>query len=68
LPAPPDWDFCPPEVEGRQPPGTVAYLGLDAFAVPARGPAWEDWKMLFVGLLYNPCKDHTLYLVDYDFE
>jgi hypothetical protein len=46
----------------------VAYLGLDAFAVPTRGPAGVDWKMLFVGLLYDPGKDHTRYLVEYDFE
>src|SRR5262245_25053251 len=27
-----------------------------------------DWKMLYVGLLYDPGKEHTLYLADYDFE
>jgi hypothetical protein len=64
----PDWDFSLPPQDGRPFPGTVAYLGLDAFAVPTRGPGGVDWKMLYVGLLYDPGKKHTLYLVDYDFE
>lgn len=64
----PDWDFRLPERDGRRLPGTVAYLGLDAFAVPTRAQDGVDWKMLYVGLLYDPGKDHTLYLVDYDFE
>jgi hypothetical protein len=64
----PPWDFRLPERDGQRFPGTVAYLGLDAFAVPTRGAAGVDWKMLYVGLLYDPGKDHTLYLVDYDFE
>jgi hypothetical protein len=64
----PHWDFRLPQRDGRRFPGTVAYLGLDAFAVPTRGPAGVDWKMLYVGLLYDPGKEHTLYLVDYDFE
>jgi hypothetical protein len=68
LPRPPDWDFRLPPREGRRFPGTVAYVGLDAFAVPTRGPGRVDWKMLYVGLLYDPGKDHTLYLVEYDFE
>jgi hypothetical protein len=68
LPKPPAWDFRLPERDGRRPPGTAAYLGLDAFAVPTRGQAGVDWKMLYVGLLYDPGKGHTLYLVDYDFE
>ena len=68
LPKPPDWDFSLPARDGQQFPGTVAYVGLDAFAVPTRGPKGVDWKMLYVGLLYDPGKEHTLYLVDYDFE
>jgi hypothetical protein len=68
LPHPPDWDFTVPPRDGQQFPGTVAYLGLDAFAVPTRGRGGVDWKMLYVGLLYDPGKQHTLYLVDYDFE
>jgi hypothetical protein len=65
---PPDWDFTLPDRDGQRFAGTVAYLGLDAFAVPTRGEQAVDWKMLYVGLLYDPGKDHTLYLVDYDFE
>lgn len=68
LPQPPAWDFTLPAPDGQHFPGTVAYVGLDAFAVPTRGPARVDWKMLYVGLLYDPGKDHTLYLADYDFE
>lgn len=68
LPKTPDWDFTLPGRDGQSFPGTVAYLGLDAFAVPTRGAHTVDWKMLYVGLLYDPGKEHTLYLVDYDFE
>jgi hypothetical protein len=64
----PDWDFAVPDRDGQPFAGTVAYAGLDAFAVPTRGTGGVDWKMLYVGLLYDPGKDHTLYLVDYDFE
>jgi hypothetical protein len=66
--APPRWDLTLPDRDGQGFPGTVAYVGLDAFAVPTRGDGEVDWKMLYVGLLYDPRKDHTLYLVDYDFE
>jgi hypothetical protein len=68
LPKAPDWDFSLPDRDGQHFAGTVAYLGLDAFAVPTRGRSGVDWKMLYVGLLYDPGKGHTLYLVDYDFE
>jgi hypothetical protein len=68
LPHVPDWDFTLPERDGRRFPGTVAYVGMDAFAVPTRAEGRVDWKMLYVGLLYDPGKGHTLYLVDYDFE
>jgi hypothetical protein len=68
LPRPPDWDFSLPDRGGRKFAGTVAYAGLDAFAVPTRGAGGVDWKMLDVGLLYDPAKENTLYLVDYDFE
>jgi hypothetical protein len=64
----PDWDFTLPERDGQRFPGTVGYVGLDAFAVPTRGVGGVDWKMLYVGVLYDPPKEHTLYLVDYDFE
>jgi hypothetical protein len=69
VPAPaPDWDFSLPDRDGQSFAGTVAYAGLDAFAVPTRAAGKVDWKMLYVGLLYDPGKAHTLYLVDYDFE
>lgn len=64
----PPWDFTLPDREGQSFAGTVGYVGLDAFAVPTRGDQGVDWKMLYVGLLYDPPKEHTLYLVDYDFE
>lgn len=68
LSEPPKWDFRLRDDDGQRLTATVAYLGLDAFAVPTRGDDGVDWKMLYVGLLYDPGKDHTLYLVDYDFE
>jgi hypothetical protein len=68
LPQQPDWDFRLPEQDGQRCPGSVAYVGMDAFAVPTRGDGQVDWKMLYVGLLYDPGKEYTLYLVDYDFE
>jgi len=68
LAKPPQWDFRLLDDDGERLPATVAYLGMDAFAVPTRGVGGVDWKMLYVGLLYDPGKDHTLYLVDYDFE
>jgi hypothetical protein len=64
----PNWDFTLPEQDGRRFPGTVGYVGMDAFAVPTRGASGVDWKMLYVGTLYDPPKEHTLYLVGYDFE
>jgi hypothetical protein len=68
LPRAPAWDFSLPDRDGRKFGGTVAYAGLDAFAVPTRAAGGIDWKMLYVGLLYDPSKEHTLYLADYDFE
>jgi len=64
------WDFSLPERDGQSFPGTVAYLGLDAFAVatrPAKGKGVE-WRMLYVGLLYDPRKEHTVYVTDFDFQ
>jgi hypothetical protein len=42
------WDFTLPRRDGRSFEGTVAYLGIDAFAVPMRGKdgATIDWRML----------------------
>jgi len=68
LPRPPAWDFSLPDRDGQKFSGTAAYAGLDAFAVPTRAAGGIDWKMLYVGLLYDPSKEHTLYLADYDFE
>ncbi len=67
---PADWDFRLPDRDGRSFAGTVAYLGLDAFAVPTRAAAGGavDWRMLYVGLLYDPGKEHAVYLSDFDFE
>ena len=64
------WDLTLPRRDGRPFDGTVAYLGLDAFAVPTRGKegAAIDWRMLYVGLLYSPDKEHTVYLADFDRE
>jgi hypothetical protein len=68
LPRAPRWDLRLPERDGQKFPGTVAYAGMDAFAVPTRAAGGIDWKMLYVGLLYDPRKENTLYLADYDFE
>jgi hypothetical protein len=68
LTAVPDWDFTIPDRDGQSFPGTLAYAGLDAFAVPTRQRGGVEWKMLYVGLLYDPAKTHTVYVVDYDFE
>jgi hypothetical protein len=63
------WDFTLPEADdGRRFPGTVAYVGLDSFAVPTRGRGAVAWRMLYVGLLYDPRKRHTVYLADFDHE
>ena len=68
LPQPPAWDFSLPDRDGQKFSGTVAYAGMDAFAVPTRASGGVGGKMLYVGLLYDPSKEHTLYLADYDFE
>jgi hypothetical protein len=61
------WDFTLPDREGRSFAGTVAYLGIDAFSVPILGAEGKrEWKMMYVGLLYDPRKQHTVYLTGYD--
>lgn len=64
------WDFTLPQRDDTTFASSVAYLGLDAFAVPTRpaprGPV--EWRMLYVGLLYDPRKQHTVYVTDFDFE
>ncbi len=43
-------------------------MGLDAFAVPTRGPEGRgtSYRMLDTGLLYDPHKRPTLYVADFD--
>jgi hypothetical protein len=65
---PAEWDFRLPDRDGRSFPGTVAYPGLGAFAVPTRRGGGVDWRRPYVGLLYDPRKGHTVYLSDFDFE
>jgi len=61
------WDFSLPERDGKRFRGTVAYVGLDALAVPTIGADGKrEWKMLNVGLLYDPRKKHTIYLSGFD--
>ena len=64
------WDFSLPDRDGQSFPGTVGYRGLDAFAVATRPAAGKgvEWRMRYVGLLYDPRKEHTVYVTDYDFE
>lgn len=40
---------------------------MDAFAVPAIGADGKrEWKMLNVGLLYDPSREHTVYLSEFN--
>jgi hypothetical protein len=65
--APKPWDFSLPVRDGKRFHGTVAYVGLDAFAVPTiGGDGKREWRMLSVGLLYDPHKRHTVYLTGFD--
>lgn len=66
----PAWDWTIPDRDEQWFTGTVAYVGLDAFAVPIRGPARQGtaYRMLYTGLLYDPRKKHTLYVADFDHE
>lgn len=69
TPAATAWDFSLPAADGHVWTQTVAYVGLDAFAVPVLRPDKKrEFKMLYVGLLYDPRKEHTVYLADYDHE
>lgn len=66
----PAWDFTIPDRDEQWYTGTVAYVGLDAFAVPTRpaeGPK-TAYRMLYVGLVYDPRKKHTVYVSDFDHE
>jgi hypothetical protein len=64
------WDLTLPDRDGQSFAGTVAYVGLDAFAVPTRGPGGRGvaWRMLYTGVLYDPRKEHTAYVADFDHE
>jgi hypothetical protein len=64
-PAQPGWDFALPDH-----PGTVGYLGLDAFSVPMQEPdgTRADWRMLYVGLVYTPDKAGTEYVTGWDLD
>jgi hypothetical protein len=65
--APKPWDFSLPGRDGERFGGTVAYVGLDAFAVPTIGAdGTREWRMMSVGLLYDPRKEHTIYLTGFD--
>lgn len=49
--------------------GTAAYLGLDAFSVPMQLPGGgkaPSRRMMYVGVLYPPGKEHSHYLADFD--
>jgi hypothetical protein len=64
------WDLTLPDRDEQSFAGTVAYVGLDAFAVPTRGPRGRGvvYRMLYAGLLYDPRKKHTVYVADFDHE
>ena len=63
------WDFSIPSRDGQTWHETVAYVGIDAFAVPVLGADRKrEFKMLYVGLLYEPRKEHTVYLTNFDHE
>jgi hypothetical protein len=68
APDEPAWDFTlPPDPDtGRTFPGTVGYVDLDAFAVPTRTAGGRAWRMLYTGVLYDPAKEHTVDLCDFD--
>ncbi len=64
------WDLRLVDGDGKRLPGKVLYLGVDAFAVRTRthGGLTTEWKMQYVGLLYDPAKEHTVYVSAYDLE
>jgi len=72
MPVEPDpdaepWDLSLPPEDGESFAGTVAYVGMDAFAVPViAAEGGREWRMMYVGLLYDPRKQHTIYPSGYD--
>lgn len=67
APSPHDkpWDFTLPEGKG-----SVGYIGLDAFSVPMQNPdaTKADWRMMYLGVLYTPDKEHSEYVAGWDFD
>jgi hypothetical protein len=59
-----------PDRDERSFAGTVAYGGLDAFAVPTRGAGGRgvDYRMPYTGVLYDPRKERAVYVADFDHE
>jgi hypothetical protein len=49
---------------------TVGYLGVDAFSVPMQksGGGKAESRMMYIGRLYTPDKERSLYLVDFDLD
>jgi hypothetical protein len=64
------WDLRLVDDHGKRLSEKVLYLGVDAFAVRTRthGGLTTEWKMQYVGLLYDPAKKHTVYVSEYDLE
>ncbi len=64
------WDLRLVDDNGQRLPQKVLYVGVDAFAVRVRthGGLTTEWKMQYVGLLYDPAKKHTVYVSDYDLD
>lgn len=69
-PAPQPWDLRLADEFGRRLPEQVLYLGVDAFAVRTRthGGLTTEFRMQYVGLLYDPVKNHTVYACAYDLD
>lgn len=67
--APAAWDFSIPATATQRWTNTVAYVGMDAFAVPVLNDTRQRaFRMLYVGLLYDARKEHTIYLTNFDHE
>jgi len=64
-PAGPAWDFALPDG-----PGSVGYVGLDAFSVPMQQPdgARAEWRMMYLGVLYTPDKGQAEYVTGWDLD
>ncbi len=61
------WDFHLLDADGKRLPGTVGYVGVDAFSVPTIGGDGKvAYRMLYVGVLYPPGKEGRCYLTDFE--